>query len=173
MKGSCTFSHICCKFHWVKDGPCSLPFEPKKSCSESDQRFACSSVSCMIWATSRALGKKFKYQTSLESCFSQCTFPVSGNLQVGVSSARDCVHISMLIRFSWRFAGLKVASFTELSLLLRTGHEQAVEIKMTGPPRAGIYQLCVVEMSFTSSVLLMTPTDARRESGPLRLLYIA
>lgn len=101
----------------------------------------------------------------------QCTFPVSGSLQVGVLSARNFIHISMLNRFSWHFAGLKVTSCTELSSLLRTGHEQAVEIQMTGPPRAGISSVLWKLVSLLQCYT--TPTDARRELGPFSLLYIA
>lgn len=78
MKGNCIFSHDCCKSHWLKDSPLSLPFEPKSSYNGSDQRFAHSSVLCMMWANSRALSKKFKNQTSIQFHFTQCVPLVSG-----------------------------------------------------------------------------------------------
>jgi len=49
--------------------------------------------------------------------------------------------------------------------------KKAVEIQTTTPPRDGSCQLCIVEMSFISLVLLMTRTDAKRELGPFSMLF--
>lgn len=60
------------------------------------------------------------------------------------------------------------------------GLDKAAEIQMASPSEAGVFQLCVVEISFTSSVLqhsfhsselLIAPKDASRKLDLFNTLY--